>query len=168
MTRKILISACLMGQPVRYNGSARPLLHEAVARWREEGRLVVFCPELAGGFAVPRPPAEIERALDGNDVLDGSARVVEPSGRDVSEGFIQGARRALDVARANACRHALLIDGSPSCGSGFLYDGSFSGTRHPGEGVTAAYLRRHGIAVFSHGEVDRLAKALEDEEAGSR
>ncbi|MBB3975825.1 uncharacterized protein YbbK (DUF523 family) [Rhizobium azooxidifex] len=167
MTGKILISACLMGLPVRYNGSARPLLHEAVARWKEEGRLVTFCPELAGGFSVPRPAAEIARAMDGNAVLDGTARVVEQSGRDVSDGFVEGARRALEIAQANGCRHALLIDGSPSCGSGFLYDGSFSGKRHAGEGVTAALLRRHGIAVFSDREVDRLAAVLAMDDAAS-
>ena len=164
MTGKILVSACLMGLPVRYDGSAKPLLHEAVARWREEGRLVTFCPELAAGFAVPRPPAEIGRARNGSDVLDGTAQVVEADGRDVSAGFIEGARRALQIARDNGCRHALLIDGSPSCGSGFVYDGSFSGKRHAGEGVTAAYLRRHGIAVFSHTEVDRLVTQLAEEE----
>lgn len=160
MAGKILISACLMGLPVRYDGSAKPLLHDAVARWRQEGRLVTFCPELAGGFSVPRPAAEIERALDGGDVLDGSARVIEATGRDVSEGFIEGARRALEIARENGCRHALLIDGSPSCGSGFVYDGSFSGKRQAGAGVTAAYLRRHGISVFAHTDVERLVAEL--------
>ena len=69
MTGKILMSACLMGLPVRYDGKPKTLLHEAVARWKAEGRLVSFCPELAGGFAVPRPPAEIAGALDGRDVL---------------------------------------------------------------------------------------------------
>ncbi|MBD9371258.1 DUF523 domain-containing protein [Rhizobium sp. ARZ01] len=165
MAGKILISACLMGLPVRYDGSAKPLLHEAVSRWREEGRLVTFCPELAGGFSIPRPAAEIERAMDGGDVLDGSARVIEASGRDVSDGFVEGARHALEIARENGCRHALLIDGSPSCGSGFVYDGSFSGKRQAGEGVTSAYLRRHSISVFAHTEVERLVAELAAEDA---
>jgi uncharacterized protein YbbK (DUF523 family) len=160
MTGKILISACLAGLPVRYNGSAKRLLHEAVDRWRAAGRLVTLCPELAGGFAVPRPPAEIENGLDGDDVLDGRARVLEISGGDVSAAYIEGARIALDVALAHGCRHALLIDGSPSCGSGFVYDGSFSGVRHVGKGVTAALLRRNGIAVYSDGQVDALARDL--------
>jgi uncharacterized protein YbbK (DUF523 family) len=162
MTGKILISACLAGLPVRYNGSAKPLLHEAVDRWRAAGRLVTLCPELAGGFVVPRPPAEIENGLDGDDVLDGRARVLEISGLDVSAAYIEGARIALDVALANGCRHALLIDGSPSCGSGFVYDGSFSGVRHVGKGVTAALLRRNGIAVYSDREVDALARDLSE------
>ncbi|HVK90077.1 MAG TPA: DUF523 domain-containing protein, partial [Mycoplana sp.] len=156
MAGKILVSACLMGLPVRYDGSAKPLLHEAVARWRDEGRLVTFCPELAGGFAVPRPPAEIGRARNGSDVLDGTAQVVEADGRDVSAGFIEGARRALQIARDNGCRHALLIDGSPSCGSGFVYDGSFSGARHPGEGVTAALLLANGVEVYSDRQIEAL------------
>lgn len=162
MAGKILISACLAGLPVRYNGSAKPLLHDAVDRWRAAGRLVTLCPELAGGFQVPRPPAEIENGLDGDDVLDGRARVLEISGGDVSSAYIEGARIALDVALANACRHALLIDGSPSCGSGFVYDGTFSGIRHAGKGVTAALLRRNGIAVYSDREVDALVRDIED------
>lgn len=160
MAGKILISACLAGLPVRYNGSAKPLLHAAVDRWKAEGRLVVLCPELAGGFQVPRPPAEIENGLDGDDVLDGRARVLEISGRDISPAYIEGAEIALAVARENACRHALLIDGSPSCGSGFVYDGSFSGVRHAGRGVTAALLRRNGISVYSDREVERLVSDL--------
>ena len=160
MTGKILISACLAGLPVRYNGSAKPLFHDAVERWRAEGRLVTLCPELSGGFQVPRPPAEIENGLGGEDVLDGRARVLEVSGGDVSAAYIAGARIALDVARENGCRHALLIDGSPSCGSGFVYDGTFSGIRHAGQGVTAALLRRGGIAVYSDREVDRLVGDL--------
>jgi len=163
MTGKILISACLAGRPVRYNGSAKPLVHEAVARWRAEGRLVELCPELAGGFAVPRPPAEIEDGRDGDDVLDGRARVLEISGGDVSAAYIEGARIALDVAQENGCRHALLIDGSPSCGSGFIHDGTFSGARHVGQGVTAALLRRAGIAVYSDREVDNLVRDLGEE-----
>ncbi|WP_421578497.1 DUF523 domain-containing protein [Shinella sp. M31] len=160
MAGKILISACLAGLPVRYNGSAKPLLHDAVERWKAEGRLVTLCPELAGGFQVPRPPAEIENGLDGDDVLDGRARVVEISGGDVSAAYIDGARIALDVAHENGCRHALLIDGSPSCGSSFVYDGSFSGLKHAGQGVTAAFLRRNGIAVYSDREVDQLVDAI--------
>ncbi len=160
MAGKILISACLAGLPVRYNGSAKPLIHDAVERWKAEGRLVTLCPELAGGFQVPRPPAEIENGLNGDDVLDGRARVLEISGVDVSAAYIDGARIALDVARENGCRHALLIDGSPSCGSGFVYDGSFSGRKHAGQGVTAAFLRRNGITVYSDREVDQLVDAI--------
>lgn len=156
---KILISACLMGRPVRYDGKGKPLDHPAIARWREEGRLVEFCPEQAGGMPTPRPAAEIERGASGDDVLQGRARVLEITGGDVTAAFVAGGQKAVEIALQSQCRYALLIDGSPSCGSGFIYDGSFSGTRHPAFGVTAALLKRAGIAVFS----DRAVDALEAE-----
>lgn len=153
---KILISACLLGHAVRYDGKGKPLIHPAIDRWREEGRLVTICPELAGGMSVPRPPAEIENGMTGADVLLGKARVVEITGGDVTEEFMAGARRALEFAQANGCTHALLIDGSPSCGSSFIYDGSFAGKRHVGNGVTAALLAQAGIIVRSDRQVDEL------------
>ncbi len=153
---KILISACLLGHAVRYDGKGKPLIHPAIDRWREEGRLVTICPELAGGMSVPRPPAEIENGMTGTDVLAGRARVLEITGCDVTEEFVAGAHRALEFAQANTCTHALLIDGSPSCGSGFIYDGAFSGKRHAGNGVTAALLIRAGIVVCSDRQVDDL------------
>ncbi|NTF86290.1 DUF523 domain-containing protein [Agrobacterium rhizogenes] len=160
MTGKILVSACLMGHAVRYDGRAKPLVHPAIDRWREEGRLVTICPEMSAGMVVPRPPAEIAGGATGEDVLAGTARVMEISGGDVTEGFRQAAENALALARETGCRYALLIDGSPSCGSGFIYDGTFSGAKHPGDGVTAALLKRAGIEVYSDREIDRLAARI--------
>jgi uncharacterized protein YbbK (DUF523 family) len=157
---KILISACLMGRPVRYDGKGKPLHHPAISRWQEEGRLVVFCPEQAGGMPTPRPPAEIEQGFNGEDVLHGRARVLEVTGGDVSAEFIEGGHKAVEIALLQGCRYALLIDGSPSCGSGFIYDGSFSGTRHPGFGVTAALLKQAGVTVFSNQQIDVLDGAV--------
>jgi len=157
---KILISACLLGRPVRYDGKGKPLVHPAIDRWKAEGRLVAFCPEQAGGLPTPRPPAEIERGASGEDVIEGRASVIEKTGRDVSKAFVVGGEKAVDFARANGCAYALLIDGSPSCGSGFIYDGSFSGVRHPGLGVTAALLRRAGIEVFSDREIEALVARI--------
>ncbi|CVI56226.1 conserved hypothetical protein [Agrobacterium deltaense NCPPB 1641] len=156
MTPKILISACLLGQPVRYDGRGKPFSHPAIDRWRQEGRMVTICPEMAGGMSVPRPPAEIEKGASGVDVLEGRARVLEVTGGDVTAQFIAGAERALAFARANGCTYALLIDGSPSCGSVAIYDGSFSGVKHAGNGVTAALFEKAGIAVFSPADIDRL------------
>lgn len=153
---KILISACLLGQPVRYDGQGKALMHPAIDRWRKEGRLVTVCPEMAGGMPVPRPPAEIEQGACGLDVLEGRARVLEVTGGDVTAQFIAGATKALALAQRTGCTHALLIDGSPSCGSVAIYDGSFSGIRHAGNGVTAALLARAGIEVFSPADIDRL------------
>lgn len=157
---KILISACLLGHAVRYDGKGKPLHHPAIDRWREEGRLVAICPELAGGMSVPRPPAEIEGGMSGADVLCGRARVLEITGGDVTEEFVAGARRALEFAQAHGCTHALLIDGSPSCGSGFIYDGSFAGRKQAGNGVTAALLAEAGIVVRSDRQLDELVDLL--------
>lgn len=156
MAEKILVSACLLGQAVRYNGAAKPLAHPAFARWVAENRIVSVCPEVMAGFSIPRPPAEIASGSDGRAVLDGGARVIDDTGVDVTDEFRAGAEIALNVARQNGCRVALLIDGSPSCGSQSIYDGSFSGTRHAGAGVTATLLRDNGIEVFSPQEMDRL------------
>lgn len=159
---KILISACLLGHAVRYDGKGKPIVHPAIDRWREEGRLVTICPELAGGMSVPRPPAEIENGMNGADVLEGRARVVEITGGDVTKEFVSGARHALEFAQAYGCTHALLIDGSPSCGSGFIYDGSFAGRKQVGNGVTAALLEQAGIVVRSDRQVDELVELLRE------
>ncbi|MBL1097324.1 DUF523 domain-containing protein [Streptomyces coffeae] len=140
----ILVSACLRGVPCRYDGRHKAVseLDEAVA-----GRDVVsFCPEVAGGLITPRRPAELVGG-DGHDVLDGTARVVDDSGRDVTAAFVDGARRALEAARQGGCTEALLMPRSPSCGRGAVYDGSFSGELTPGDGVTAALFARNGITV---------------------
>jgi len=157
---KILVSACLMGHAVRYDGGVKPLLHPALERWRQEGRLVTICPEMSAGMPVPRPPAEIEAGRSGEDVLSGLARVLEITGGDVTQGFVDAAENALRLAQANDCTYALLIDGSPSCGSGFIHDGRFSGIRHAGNGVTAARLRQAGIAVYSDRDIGQLAERL--------
>jgi uncharacterized protein YbbK (DUF523 family) len=159
--KRILVSACLMGEAVRYDGKAKPLSHPQLEQWQREGRLLAFCPEMAGGFAVPRAPAEIADGRNGSDVLDGSASVIDRYGLDVSSGFLQGAETALAFAREHGCVAALLIDGSPSCGSGFIYNGSFSGERHIGRGVTAALLEAAGIPVFSPARLNELALFLE-------
>lgn len=145
----VLISACLMGAPVRYDGKGKPLDGDALTALTAHCTLVPLCPEMAGGFQVPRPSAEIENGATGDDVLNGRARVMELGGRDVTDLFIAGAEVALSFAREQDCPYALLIDGSPSCGSVMIYDGDFAGRKHAGNGVTAALLARHGIEVFT-------------------
>ncbi|AJJ10734.1 hypothetical protein CH64_618 [Yersinia rohdei] len=151
---RILISACLMGKPVRYNGTALAVGDEIVQRWQDEGRLVLVCPELAAGMPVPCPPAEIQQG-NGEAVLQGQARVIEQWGNDVSREFLQGAYHALEMAKKHQCQVAILTEGSPSCGSSYIYDGHFSGTQRTGQGVTTALLRRHGITVFSHHQLEQ-------------
>ena len=160
MVSKILVSACLMGHAVRYDGRGKPLVHPAIERWMQEGLLVTICPEMSAGMPVPRAPAEIADAATGEDVLAGNAHVVELTGGDVTDEFLLAAENAVRLATDSGCRYALLIDGSPSCGSGFIYDGSFSGSRRFGSGVTAAALKQAGIEVFSDREIDRLIERV--------
>lgn len=158
--RKILVSACLLGRPVRYDGSAKSAGGGLLQTWEAEGRLVAICPELSAGFGVPRPPAEIAGAASGDDVLTGNARVVEATGADVTNRYVAGAQAALDLALANGCAFALLVDRSPSCGSNAIYDGTFSGASHFGAGVTTALLRQHGVEVYAETAIEALAERL--------
>ncbi|NIF19842.1 DUF523 domain-containing protein [Pantoea sp. Cy-639] len=155
---KILVSACLLGQPVRYDGraSGHP---DLLRQWQAEGRVVPLCPEVAGGLPTPRPPAEIPGG-QGGQVLDGQAQVLTVTGEDVSGAFMAGAQLALALVRWHGIRVAVLKSGSPSCGNRLTYDGSFSGVKVAGEGVTTALLRREGVQVFSELELDEAQRAL--------
>ena len=155
---KVLVSACLLGQPVRYDGrsSGHP---DLLQTWQRERRVVPLCPEVAGGLPTPRPPAEIPGG-QGGAVLDGEAQVVTVGGEDVSAQFLAGARLALELVRRHGIRVAVLKSGSPSCGNRLVYDGTFSGTKVSGEGVTSALLRREGVLVFSELELEDAARAL--------
>ena len=160
--QRVLVSACLLGQPVRYDGGTVVTEGGILARWQMEGRIVPMCPEMAGGLPVPRLPAEIHGAGGGAAVLQGMARVVEHHGHDVTEAFVQGAQCALKAAQEAGVQVAVLTERSPSCGSTFLYDGSFSSQLQPGECVTAALLREHGIRVFSQHQLEEAARLLDD------
>jgi len=165
---RVLVSACLLGERVRYHGGDARLASSILDRWADEGRLVPFCPEVAGGLEVPRPPAEVVGG-DGVAVLAGEARVVTAGGVDLTDRFVSGADLALRSARDRGVRLAVLVEGSPSCGSRWIHDGTFSGPRQAGAGVTSARLEEHGIRVFGE---DRLAAATaylrELEEAGKK
>lgn len=156
--QKILVSRCLLGHRVRYDGGAHGPFG-LLERWQREGRVVALCPEVAGGLPTPRPPAEIPGG-QGGQVLDGERPVLTVDGEDVSAAFLDGARQALELVRAQGIRIAVLKARSPSCGNRENYDGSFSGVKVPGEGVTAALLRREGVQIFSEEELDAAEAAL--------
>lgn len=141
----LLISACLLGVACRYDGrsvpQAEPVLEALMARYA----LVPVCPEQLGGLPTPRGASE----RCGN-------RVVQRSGCDVTENYARGAAEALRLAARFGCRKALMKERSPSCGSGAVYDGSFSGTLTAGDGVTVEALKAQGIAVYGESEIDRL------------
>lgn len=158
--KRILVSACIIGRSVRFNETDNLVKHPLMERWRKEGRLVPLCPEIAAGFPTPRAPAEIEPGFLGADVLDGTARVYEDNGTDVTGEFILGAQLALETARKAGCGFALLTDGSPSCGSTYQYSGNFDMGTRKGNGVVAALLARHGIVVFPEDRLEELEAAL--------
>lgn len=162
--QKILVSRCLLGHRVRYDGGSHGPF-DLLARWQAQGRVVALCPEVAGGLPTPRPPAEIPGGR-GSRVLDGLSQVFTVHGEDVSAAFIRGAEQAVELVRAHDIRLAILKARSPSCGNRENYDGSFSGMRVPGEGVTAAALKRLGVLVFSEEELDAAAVCLAGLEAG--
>lgn len=164
MMEKILVSACLMGARVRYDGRAKTVGDQLLATWQAEGRLVMLCPEVAAGLPTPRAPAEIAPGTTAEAVLDGQAGVYDNTGFNVTQDFIKGADLALDHAQEQNCRFALLADGSPSCGSTFVYSGMFDGQRQEGQGVVATRLRAAGVRVFAPSQLRELARALDEAE----
>ena len=132
----LLVSACLMGFDCKYSGGNNALPPETLEALRRSFRLIPVCPETAGGLPTPREPSERR-----------GERVVSRDGRDVTAAFQKGAALTLRLAERYGAKRALLKCNSPSCGSGFVYDGSFSGTLIPGDGVTAELLKSQGISV---------------------
>lgn len=153
------MSACLLGKKVRYDGGALTVDDQIVERWRSEGRIVSVCPEVEAGMSIPRPPAEILKG-SGKGVLNGEVDVIEKDGAKVTNDFLAGASIALNLCHKFNIDVAVLAEFSPSCGSSAIYDGSFSGKKVPGIGVTAALLRENGIHVFSQYEIAEANIAL--------
>ncbi len=138
----ILVSACLAGVKCSWDGKSRsnPEIKEMV----DKNLAIVVCPEVLGGRSSPRTKTEI-RGGAGADVLDAKAEVLDENGVDVTDEFIRGAYKALDIAKKNNIKEIILKPKSPSCGIGRIYDGSFTGKLINGDGVTTALLKREGI-----------------------
>ena len=158
---KLLISACLLGEKVRFDGKDNLQSHERLTTLLAEGRLIPVCPEVAGGLGVPRLAAEIQNKKTGIDVLQGNAKVLTLHGIDVTENFIRGAEIALKTAQTVGAQVAILKARSPSCGSITIYDGTFTRSPIPGYGVTAALLIQHGVKVFDEDHIEDALAALE-------
>ncbi len=141
----LLISSCFLGNNCKYNGGNNALPSETVRKLRENYVLIPICPEVAGGLPIPREPSERLGGI-----------IIGRSGRDVTEEFEKGAETALRLAQRFDCRKALLKERSPSCGSGHIYDGSFTGTVVPGDGAAAEKLRAAGVALFGESDAEKL------------
>ncbi|MCE4955913.1 DUF523 domain-containing protein [Macrococcoides caseolyticum] len=142
----ILISSCLVGEYVRYDGGTQG--KSSLIQLIEEKKAIHACPEVLGGLSTPRDPAEIVGG-DGFDVLNGTAKVITNTGNDVTDAFIKGARQTLKILNDHDIKTVILKANSPSCGHREIYDGSFTGTKKQGVGVTTALLQLNGINVMS-------------------
>ena len=147
---KILISSCLIGENVKYDGGNNALHVKIIERWLEEGVLVPLCPEILGGLSVPRSPCE---------VIKGTHRVINKMGEEVTAFFEKGAQETLKIVQKEGIVMAILKARSPSCGTNVIYDGTFTGTRLNDSGITSKLLQESGIAVFSEEELP-LAEAF--------
>lgn len=139
----IVVSKCLTGECCRYDGKSKP--DPEILALVKRGEAIPVCPEQLGGLPTPRTPAELQG--DGSAVLEGRARVITADGRDVTKEYVCGAYKALRIANEAGAKKAILKSKSPSCGSGEIYDGSFSRRLTAGDGVTAALFKRAGIEV---------------------
>lgn len=148
--KKILVSACLMGEKVRYDGNSQQQHHLTLKKWQQQGRIISVCPEVSGGLTIPREPAEIQR----------DSRIITQQGIDVSHQFLIGAEKALSLCKKYHICYALLKESSPSCGSHSIYDGTFSSTKITGMGLTAKLLTENGVQVFSEHQIDELNTLL--------
>lgn len=141
---KILVSACLAGINCYYNGKNK--LNKKIRKLVQEGKAICACPEELGGLPTPRIPQEILNST-GEEVLKGNGKVINKKGEDVTDYFLKGAYRTLDLAKRYKIKKAILKAKSPSCGKGNIYDGSFSGKLKQGNGVTTALLLKNNIQV---------------------
>jgi len=146
---KILVSACLLGEKVRYDGGDSRQVG-LLETWQAEGRVIALCPEVAGGLPVPRAPAEIQ--------TDG--RIINIEHEDVTNAFEHGAQKALELCKKHGIQIAILKEGSPSCGSSLINNGNFDHTKIPGKGTTTRLLEANGIRVFSENELDQVAALI--------
>jgi len=147
-----LCSACLLGINCKYDGknnldkTPNSLLEEY-----KKGNLIPICPEQLGGLSTPRTASETTG--DGKEVLDGKAKVITEDKKDVTKNCIKGAEEILKIAKSLNIKEAIFKQRSPSCGSGQIYDGTFSGKLIKGDGVAAALLKRNNIKVISEEEL---------------
>lgn len=145
----ILISACLLGVNCRYNGTGGMI--DELEELKECAYLIPACPEILGGLPTPRPPAEIT-----------GEKVTTCEGGDVTEPYHRGAREVLKLARLFGARIAIMKERSPSCGAGEIYDGTFTHTRVPGDGIASALLKQNGIEVYGESRISEIIQAIKE------
>ena len=149
-----MVSACLLGIPCRYDGGTTQLNWQ-VLKELGSGEFITICPELLAGFSIPRIPCEIVGG-DGNDVLNGTARVLTSEKIDVTEKFVLGAQKAMEVVLRLQPKRFILCNKSPSCGVTNIYDGTFSHVIRDGCGVFPALLKQYGFEKIEAQSADNI------------
>eukprot|EP01029_Cantina_marsupialis_P017445 TRINITY_DN3921_c2_g1_i1.p2 TRINITY_DN3921_c2_g1~~TRINITY_DN3921_c2_g1_i1.p2 ORF type:complete len:165 (+),score=33.02 TRINITY_DN3921_c2_g1_i1:833-1327(+) len=157
---KILISSCLLGEDVRYDGNNSSIAYNNSFTFSQkesfmdllcENEIYSFCPEVSGGLSIPRDPAEIVSAT--------KPFIVKTSNdEDITINFLLGAKNTLDLCKNENIKVALLKSKSPSCGNEEIYDGTFSKKLVQGQGLTAKLLIQNGIEVFNEKQIDAFKK----------
>ena len=152
MKKKVLISACLLGKNCRYNGGHSQLteLEEIDVEW------ISVCPEESGGLGTPRPSAEMQENAE--TILNGKEKIITNKGKNVTSEFIQGAEKSLQLGLGAEVKFAVLKSNSPSCGSGKIYDGSFTKSLKTGDGIFAHLCYENDIACISSDNINRIKK----------
>ncbi len=152
--KKILVSACLLGCECRYDGKSKPCEKVLELAKEKDTVLIPVCPEQMGGLSTPRLPSERQRTARGSlRSISRPGAVLMNDGTDVSSAYRKGAEAALKIARIDGIDFAVLKSGSPSCGKGLIYDGTFSGKKTEGNGVTVELLLKEGYRVLSEEEL---------------
>ncbi|RII34806.1 DUF523 domain-containing protein [Clostridium chromiireducens] len=145
-----IISACLCGVNCKYSGKNN--LNDRCLKLFREGKAVLVCPEQLGGLPTPRNPVELNNTA--SEVINGNGKAISNQGEDVTKQFLDGAYETLKIARELGATRAILKEGSPSCGSNFVYDGTFTGNKIKGKGITAQLLEDEGMLVFSDEDLE--------------
>lgn len=146
--KKLLISSCLCGENVKYNGGNN--LIDRLEELQEKFEFVQVCPEVLGGLDTPRVPSEIQSFEP--------LKIVNKDGLETTKNFINGAKQTLDIVINNQIKYALMKSNSPSCGNKKVYDGNFDGTLIDNSGVTVTLLLKNSVEVFNEKEIDELLK----------
>ena len=146
----ILVSACLLGINCKYNGDNNK--SEKIEEYLKDKKFILVCPEQLGGLTTPRYPSEIIN-IDEENIIEGKTNVINNKNLDVTAQFKKGALETLKIANIYGCKKAILKEGSPSCGSSLIYDGTFTGKKVNGSGITTTLLRQNGIEVISENDV---------------
>lgn len=137
---KVLVSACLLGVNCKYNGNSNK--NEKVLKYIKDKQVIPICPEILGGLSTPRTPSEVS-----------NNRIITKDGKDVTSNYTKGAEEVLKLCKLFDVKKAILKSKSPSCGSGLIYDGTFSNILTKGDGITTKLLKENNIEVLTEDDL---------------